>query len=125
MTPRADQGDGQRGLLHRHGDAYRERNEFLYLALGLLSGSRRLARLLVDHGGKAAPDAPRTEKPPDPRALHLLLGLISFSRTLSRHLAGNSRRAASSESNETSPGTHADPKGGPPATVARPRDLLL
>jgi hypothetical protein len=79
-------------MIGSHGDDFDGRNVFLHLALGLVSASRRLDRILARHA-RRPPEGPRS--PPtreDELLVDFALGLISF-RDNARSTLASARRA--------------------------------
>jgi hypothetical protein len=106
-------------ILHKHNSEFSERNLFLQLALGVLSASRRLDRVLAEN--RAIPVEPKASDPGgdanrDQALVHFVLGVIAFRDRALVALTG-------ARSLRSPPREDRDPDADKPAPIA-PRDLL-
>jgi hypothetical protein len=65
-------------MIDSHGDDFDQRNVFLHLALGMVSASQRLDRVLSRHGRSTEATEPGPLGPEDEMLLDFVLGLVSF-----------------------------------------------
>ena len=65
-------------MIGRHDSELEERNVFLQLALGLISASHRLDRILSRHGRSEPGPRHASRNREDEQLVHFVLGVVSF-----------------------------------------------